>query len=64
MGHSADYQTDLYGRALELISMELLEQGVKFIARGSQELGKAAIGQSERLMLDTADPKTVLDDQA
>jgi hypothetical protein len=49
MGHSADYQTELYIRELEQVAKTLAEQGFKLKDAGCDGLANAAFDQADQL---------------
>ncbi|MDR0189412.1 hypothetical protein RCO22_10725 [Pseudomonas yamanorum] len=51
MGHSADYQTELYSQQLERLVRILSDQGENLLGVGLKELASSAFEQAERLKL-------------
>lgn len=49
MGHSAEYQTELYIRQLDQMSQTLFDESEKFRKDGLDELADATLDKSEQL---------------
>jgi len=49
VGHSADYQTELYIKQLEQIAQTLFDQSKKFNEGGLEELAGSTLEQAEQL---------------
>lgn len=49
MGHSADYQTELYIKQLEQIAQTLFDQSKKFSEGGLEELADSTFDQASQL---------------
>ncbi|MGN7441742.1 hypothetical protein [Pseudomonas lactis] len=49
MGHSADYQTELYVKQLEQVAQTLCDQGGKFREGGLEALAVSTFEQAEKL---------------
>lgn len=60
MGHSADYQTELYIKQLEQAAQTLSDQGKKFNEGGLKELADATYDQVEQLNHAIVELKKVL----
>lgn len=49
MGHSAEYQTELYVKQLEQMVQTLIDQGEKFKEGGLEELADSTFEQADKL---------------
>lgn len=61
MGHSANYQTELYIKDLEQAAQILADQGVKLKKNGYESLANASFEQAEKLELVIAELRRQMD---
>ncbi|MCF5723908.1 hypothetical protein [Pseudomonas syringae] len=61
MGHSADYQTELYIKQLEQIAQSLFDQSKKFSEEGLDELAGSTFDQASQLMRAVAQLRKIME---
>lgn len=61
MGHSADYQTELYVKQLEQMAQTLCDQGEKFRKGGLEALAASTFERAEQLRRAIAHLRKVLE---
>ncbi|MBM9486961.1 hypothetical protein JBE38_13600 [Pseudomonas sp. ICBG1301] len=64
MGHSAEYQTELYIKQLEQVAQTLFDQGMGFKNGGHDELARSAFEQSAQLNRVIVDLRKIMEKRA